>query len=36
MLIAERKLGARRRLRKEMIDAAAAMLIAERWLRKEH
>jgi len=36
MLIAERKLGARGRLRKEMIDAAAATLIAERWLRKEH
>ena len=35
MLIAERKLGVRGRVRKEMIDAAAATLIAERWLRKE-
>ncbi|MEX2123702.1 MAG: Holliday junction resolvase RuvX [Woeseia sp.] len=36
MLIAERKLGLRGRIRKEMIDAAAATLIAERWLRNAH
>ena len=35
MLIAARRLGTRGRLRKEMIDAAAATLIAERWLREE-
>jgi putative holliday junction resolvase len=35
MLVAERRLGVRGRIRKEMIDAAAATLIAERWLRKE-
>jgi putative Holliday junction resolvase len=36
MLVAKRKLGVRGRIRKEMIDAAAATLIAERWLRNEH
>jgi putative Holliday junction resolvase len=34
-LVARRKAGARRRIRKEAIDAAAASLIAERWLRNE-
>ncbi len=32
MLVACRKLGMTGRIRKEMIDAAAAVLIAERWL----
>ncbi|MGH8194018.1 MAG: Holliday junction resolvase RuvX [Woeseiaceae bacterium] len=32
MLVARRKLGMTGRIRKEMIDAAAAVLIAERWL----
>lgn len=36
MLVAERRLGMRGRIRKEMIDAAAATLIAERWLRRHH
>ncbi|HEX6260394.1 MAG TPA: Holliday junction resolvase RuvX [Woeseiaceae bacterium] len=35
MLVAQRKLGARSRIRRETIDAAAATLIAERWLRQE-
>jgi putative Holliday junction resolvase len=35
MLVAQRKLGARGRIRRETIDAAAATLIAERWLRQE-
>lgn len=32
MLVVGRKLGVTRRIQKEMIDAAAAVLIAERWL----
>lgn len=32
MLISGRRSGATRRIRKEMVDAAAATLIAERWL----
>jgi putative Holliday junction resolvase len=35
MLKSERAMGLRGRIRKEMIDSAAAVLIAERWLRKE-
>ena len=33
MLKSERAMGRSRRIRKEMIDSAAAVLIAERWLR---
>ncbi len=35
MLKSERAMGLRGRIRKDMIDSAAAVLIAERWLRKE-
>ena len=35
LLVAERKLDARGRIRRETIDVAAATLIAERWLRQE-
>jgi putative Holliday junction resolvase len=35
-LKAQRTEGLRGRIRKEMIDAAAAVLIAERWLKNEH
>ena len=35
MLKSERAMGMRGRIRKEMIDSTAAVLIAERWLRKE-
>ena len=35
MLKSERAMGLRGRIRKEMIDSAAAVLIAERWLRDE-
>ena len=35
MLKSERAMGIRGRIRKEMIDSTAAVLIAERWLRKE-
>ena len=35
MLKSERAMGLRGRIRKEMIDSAAAVLIAERWLRNE-
>ena len=35
MLRNERALGIRGRIRKEMIDAAAAVLIAERWLQRQ-
>jgi putative Holliday junction resolvase len=35
MLKSARAMGLRGRIRKEMIDSAAAVLIAERWLRKE-
>jgi putative Holliday junction resolvase len=35
MLKSERAMGLRGRIRKEMIDSVAAVLIAERWLRKE-
>lgn len=35
LLKSERALGLRGRIRKEMIDSAAAVLIAERWLRDE-
>ena len=34
LLKSERTMGLRGRIRKEMIDAAAAVLIAERWLQK--
>ncbi len=34
MLMQERVLGIRGRIKKEMIDSAAAVLIAERWLQK--
>ena len=34
LLKSERALGLRGRIRKEMIDSAAATLIAERWLSK--
>lgn len=34
-LVAARKLGTRGRIRKETVDAAAAIVIAERWLRNE-
>ncbi len=34
LLKSERALGIRKRIKKEMIDAAAAVLIAERWLRR--
>ncbi len=33
MLILERRLGLKGKIKKEMIDAAAAKLIAERWLK---
>ena len=33
MLILERRLGLRGKIKKEMVDAAAATLIAERWLK---
>lgn len=35
LLKSERARGRRGRIRKEMIDSTAAVLIAERWLRKE-
>lgn len=36
MLKSQRADGLRNRINKEMIDSAAAVLIAERWLKKEH